>query len=419
MNVLITAYACRPGWGSEPGIGWNWIREISRFSKVSVITRDTNEAYVSDELARRPLDSVRWVYAPTYRWMRDTNRFQYYLWQRNILPLARDLHARERFDIVHHITYGVHWMPSFMPELGIPFVWGPVGGAEKAEPAMIRSLPLHGRLKHAARQIAQGVLESTPQVRRTVAGAAVALGATRHTADRLQLLGVRDVRVFPGVSLPPADYERLSVLPSRTELPRRVISMGRLLHWKGFDLGIEAFARVAPEFPNAEYWIVGDGRERQRLQDLAASVDLQDRVKFLRSRERSQALDDLSKCDVLMHPSMHDSGGWVTLEAMAAGRPVICLDAGGPGVQVGEGNGIKVRPGPRDRVIDDLAAGLRTLFADQELRLRLGAEARKTVYRDFHSATGRRIEGIYREILHNPATPPLEAAIDDPSRLVQ
>ena len=46
---------------------------------------------------------------------------------------------------------------------------------------------------------------------------------------------------------------------------------------------------------------------------------------------------------MLIHPSLHDSGGWVCLEAMAAGRPVICLDLGGPGLQVTEKTGIKVK----------------------------------------------------------------------------
>ena len=116
--------------------------------------------------------------------------------------------------------------------------------------------------------------------------------------------------------------------------------MGRLLHWKGFHLGLRAFAQA--DLSEAEYWVCGDGAEWDRLHQLVKELKIESQVKFWGKLPRDQVLEKLGQCHVLVHPSLHDSGGWVCLEAMAAGRPVICLDLGGPAVQVTQETGFKI-----------------------------------------------------------------------------
>jgi glycosyltransferase involved in cell wall biosynthesis len=99
---------------------------------------------------------------------------------------------------------------------------------------------------------------------------------------------------------------------------------------------------------------------------------------------RWQVLEKLAECDVLLHPSLHDSGGWVCLEAMAAGRPVVCLDLGGPALQVTEDTGIKVPATSPEQVVSDLAAAMMQLAEDPDLRIRLGVAARQRVQEHFN-----------------------------------
>jgi glycosyltransferase involved in cell wall biosynthesis len=207
----------------------------------------------------------------------------------------------------------------------------------------------------------------------------VALSKTEDTQKRLEAFGSQRVLVYSEVGLPPDEIYRLNNIPSRQGNGFRLVSVGRLIHWKGFELGLNAFAQFHSQFRASDYWVIGDGPERKRLEKLVQKLGVADSVLFLGSLPRAQVLEKLMECDVLVHPSLHDSGGWVCVEAMAAGRPVICLDLGGPAVQVTEETGIKIPAGSPQQVIRDLAVAMSQLAEDRVRCERLGSAARQHV----------------------------------------
>jgi glycosyltransferase involved in cell wall biosynthesis len=95
-----------------------------------------------------------------------------------------------------------------------------------------------------------------------------------------------------------------------------------------------------------------------RLQTLAQDLGIAHRVKFWGRLPREQTLAKLGDCHILVHPSLHDTGGWVCVEAMATGRPVICLNLGGPAVQVTEETGFKIEAHNPEQAVRDLAASM-------------------------------------------------------------
>ena len=389
MRVLISAYACSPGQGSEPGVGWNWVCQISRFHEVWVITRANNREPIEAALAKQPLENVHWIYFDLPRWARFWKKrrrgihLYYYLWQLGAFFVVRKLHRQIRFDLTHHVTFVNYWMPSFLPLLPAPFVWGPVGGGESAPRSFWYSLSLRGKTYEILRDLVRSLAELDPFVRLIARRAAWALSTTEDTKRRLEALGCRSVLVHSGVGLPENEICRLNTSPMRQSMPFRVVSIGNLRHFKGFELGLKAFAQFHSQFPASEYWIIGEGPERKRLRRWAERLGVAENVTFWGAMPRSQVLGQLSECDALLHPSLHDSGGWVCLEAMAAGRPVICLDLGGPAVQVTEENGIKIPAVSPEQVITDLAAAMSQLARDAARRHRLGTAGRQRVAEHF------------------------------------
>ena len=110
----------------------------------------------------------------------------------------------------------------------------------------------------------------------------------------------------------------------------------------------------------------------------------------------------MRSCDVFLFPSLRDGGGLVVVEAMAAGKPVICVDLGGPAMHVTEDCGIKVAPLSPEQVVRDLAAALERLFRDKPLRVQMGEAARRRAERVYHwDRLGERILGVYKDVFGN------------------
>jgi glycosyltransferase involved in cell wall biosynthesis len=389
-------------------VGWNWVRQIARFHEVWVITRANNRAPIEKSLAKEPLPNVHWVYFDLPRWARFWKRGErglhayYYLWQMGAYPIVKSLHRRVGFSVVHHVTFVNYWMPSILALLPVPFLWGPVGGGESAPRSFWRSFSLRGKVYELLRHLVRSLAQFDPFVRLVAQRSAVGLATTPQTEKRLRALGCRQVFVFSEAGVPRRDIEELGALPMREGNPVRFLSLGRLLHWKGFELSLRAFARFSRRCPTSEYWIVGDGPERGRLEKLAQVLGLTGKVRFWRTIPRPEVLEKLAECDVLVHPSLHDSGGWVCLEAMAAGRPVVCLDLGGPALQVTEDTGIKVPATSLEQVVSDLAAAMARLERDPGLRTRLGMAGRQRVQEHFDWAgKGDWLSELYSQILNN------------------
>jgi len=400
MRVLISAYACEPGKGSEPAVGWNWVQQVSRWHEVWVITRRNNRAQIE---AADPLLSVHWVYFDFPGWARFWKRDQrgvhvyYTLWQLGAYWVGRKLHRRIGFDLIHHVTLVNYWMPSLLALLPAPFVWGPVGGGESAPPAFRREFSFQGKVYETMRDLARHLGQFNPFVRMTAKRAGVGIATTEETACRLRDLGCREVRVLSQVGLPTAEIARLGSLPARQDTAFRVVSVGHLLHWKGFELGLRAFARFHTYHPQSEYWIVGAGPERARLDQVARRLGVSRSVTFWGALPREQVLEKLGQTDLLLHPSLHDSGGWVCLEAMAARHPVICLDLGGPALQVTPGTGIKLPAISPEQVVSDLTAAMLRLAQDAHIREQIGEASRLRVENHFDwTHKGELMQQIYQ-----------------------
>lgn len=406
LKILLSAYSCEPGRGSEPGVGWNVAREVAKYHEVWVLTRpDESGAIIEAELARNPVPQLHFVYftlpiwADGWRWgSTGAMQLHYYLWQIQAYFVACRLHREIGFDVVHHVTFVKYSNPSFLSLLPVPFIWGPVGGGESAPKAFWRDFSVRGKAYEILRGFVRWFGECDPFVHLTAQRSILARATTEDTAKRLHKIGARNVKVFSQVGLLQEEIARLAQHAMSNSSSVRFISMGRLLHWKGFHLGLRAFAQ-ADLSDDAEYWLVGDGPEREHLQALAEALGITRQVKFWGELARDQAFHMLGECNVLVHPSLHESGGFVCLEAMAAGRPVICLDLGGPAVQVTEETGFKIPAHDPEQAVRDLAEAMVRLVKDSELRKRMGQAGQKRVSEAYSwESQGQRLARLYEEI---------------------
>jgi glycosyltransferase involved in cell wall biosynthesis len=247
----------------------------------------------------------------------------------------------------------------------------------------------------------------------TLRRASLVAATTEESRQTLERLGASRLVVEAQCGVTDEEFDFFGRFPLRTARPFRLISIGRLLHWKGFHWGLQAFARFHKVCPESEYWIVSSGPEAGALKQLAAELGIAQSVTFWgRLPELADVYGKLAQADVLVHPAAHEAFGNVCLEALAAGRPVICLDAGGPGLQVTEECGFKAPVESEEQVLEAMAGAMETLYRNPELLGRMGAAARERARTHFNwSRKGERMNALYESVCETgqPATSQLAA----------
>lgn len=371
MNILLSAYACRPNRGSELGVGWRWASELALSGNdVWVLTRTIFRPFIEEELRERPVERLRMIYYDPPAWISPNGAgiyLHYYAWQIGVLPIARALCRSVRFHFVQHITLGVFRQPSFLPFLPVPFVFGPVGGGESAPAALRREFPLRGRIIDHLRDATNWLANFDPFLRLLYQRAAVILCKTEDTKNliprkyRYKAIVQREIGIGETHNTPSARV-------GATTDAFKVLYVGRLIYWKGLHLGLSAFAKLKLHRPDAELTVVGSGPDADWLKARARTLGLDTCIHWLDRVEHAELLRRYTEFDVFLFPSLHDSSGNVVLEAMRGGLPVICLDLGGPPTMVDEtcGRVVAARHSTRDQVIDGLYDALARFARDPE-----------------------------------------------------
>jgi glycosyltransferase involved in cell wall biosynthesis len=343
LRVLVGAYACEPDNGSEPGVGWEWVKAIALDHDVTVLTRQANRAAIERRLGDLPPGRIRFEYldlSPTWlAWKRRGLPVQlYYLaWQRRAAERARGLHARQPFDVVHHLTFACDWLPAGVLAADAPVrIWGPVGGISSTPWRLYRWLGIRGSFAEVLRRAVAGSL-------RAVHGRKAARRATLialQNQDGVKAFSRWGSRVVlePNVVVPHPKVVRHRDSTSASEL-RTAAYVGRLLPLKGVAMAVAAIAR--PEAASWRLLLVGDGPDRRRLQRLAKRLGVLDKLEFRGQVSRTRVLELLVDADAMIFPSTHDAAGFVVAESLSVGTPVICLDLAGP-AQLARGRGTLV-----------------------------------------------------------------------------
>jgi glycosyltransferase involved in cell wall biosynthesis len=186
----------------------------------------------------------------------------------------------------------------------------------------------------------------------------------------------------------------------------QLLTAGRLIPLKGFDLAIRAFGLFLERLKHeqqgvaAEMKIVGDGPESVRLRAQIEETGLGDRVRLVKWMPREELFREMAESDAFVFASLRDGGGLVVVEAMAAGKPVVCFDLAGPGLHVTEECGIKVYAHSPEQAILDLASAFHRLYSMEALRAGMGLAARKRAEEIYDwSRVAERINRVYLDAL--------------------
>jgi|SRR5579872_1522112 len=377
MKVLLSAYYCLPSEGSESAIGWNWAREIASCGhQVFVITRAANRNAIETALSQEPIPGVQFLFHDLSRPFRafahlPVGSYLYYLiWQVTAAKAAQRTHSSERFDLVQHITMANFRFPTFMWKLGVPLIFGPVGGGEDTPKKLRRGLGLKGRLWDFARRslnliVDCGLMNSTydhsTQIVVTTSETLREIPFSYRPKSKIQqAVGINSIG-------PHSSPKHTSTIPLTPRTKLNLIFAGRLLPWKGLHLGLKALAALGSEIRDVHLTVVGSGSDEPRLRRLTKRLGIEQSLTWVPWMDRRDLIQSYSQSNLFLFPSLHDSGGMVVLEALSLGIPVLCLDLGGPAMSVNESCGRVIPTDNRTekQVVEQIAACISALVSDR------------------------------------------------------
>lgn len=337
-KIFVSAYACEPGLGSEIGVGWHWVLEMSKYYDLWVLTRESNRERIENWRANHP-DSpdIKFIYFDLPKWARKWKkglrgvRTYYNLWTRLSNPLVKKTMKENDIKVFHHVTYGnALWQVSKYGSAQ-NFIWGPIGGLETIPEEYSRHFDFKSRMIEKVRRIlVSGAIKSI-SLKKRCKKASLILCKTEETRNLLPLDDKSKAILFTDVATENLFLSDNTVSHSSNLTSLQLLCVGHLDAWRGFDLAILAVASALKKncVSDLKLKIVGKGPDLNRLKKLVRENNLESSVSFLGQVSKSEYLRLMKNSDIVLNPSLKEGSVTVSFDAMTMGKPLIALDTGG------------------------------------------------------------------------------------------
>lgn len=384
LRVLVLAPDCNPESVTTPQIAYAHAEALARLHAVTLVVRAANQDPV--RRAGGPFEAIHPIRLPgldeLYNWALrrifkyDYGRqsltaasyplqvaFEWYAWRQ----LRHRLRGGE-FDVVLRILPIVTVLPSpfayFLRNGPVPFVLGPLNGGLPWPEGFPQ---LDAQRQQAGYWVSRlrGCYKYMPFARSTYQKAAAIIAGSSHTFSEFASYAEKLFFVPGENGLDSSLLQRPEDVRNRPKDKLQLVFVGRLIPLKACDLALRASAHHL-RAGTAHFTVVGDGPERQNLQDLAASLGIAEAVTFTGWVSRAEALAQLGRADVFVFPSLREFGGAVVFEALCLGAVPVVADFGGPGDIVTSEVGYKISLTNEADFVRKLATVLDRLASDSD-----------------------------------------------------
>lgn len=388
LKILINAYACSPGMGSEPGMAWNWVSNLAKFCELYIITEGEFREKIEEVVPTLEHGkNMHFYYNPVSEDIRkmcwnqgDWRFYKYYReWQWKTYLIAKDICSKEKIDVLHQLNMigfrepGYLWKMS--KENGVPFVWGPIGGLKQFPTAYLKGAGLKmnvfnrlknilnvWQLKHEKR-----VDEALKTARLLVSSIPDSYRAIKKYKG-LESIVIPETGCFLSEDIPTDRFD---------EKELHVMWVGKFDFRKQLPLALRAIA-IANN-PNIVLDIYGCGSDEQiastkRVADL---LGITEKVVWHGNQPNDVVMNAMHKAQVFFFTSVSEDTSTVVLEAVSNRLPILCFDACGMAAVIDDKVGRKVALSNPAQSATDFAKLLNNLEHDRKLLKQLSENCKQ------------------------------------------
>lgn len=376
LNVLINAYAVSPNWGSEQGMGWNWVVNLAKFCRLDVITegewRDDIEMALNSLPQRENITFHYLPVSPEIRkmcWNQGDWRFYYYYrkWQKRALDCAREIIADHQIDVIHQLNMVGFREPGYLWKIkGIPFVWGPVGGMELMPMEYLRGVSAKQRYFNIIKnRINKFQYTHSSRVKAAINRANVLISAVKGVQDVIKNVHHKESVLIneTGVKIDSSVVKK----PCEKDASLKIIWVGKFDFRKQLPLALRAVAALGKH--DVELHICGAGSEAvvEEMKKIAEAVGIADQCFWHGNVPNAEVKRMMADSDLMLFTSIMEATSTVVLEAISVGLPVVCFNACGFGPIVDDFAGITVELSDPNKSVRDFADVLGRIYDDRTI----------------------------------------------------
>lgn len=350
LKVLVSCYACSPYKGSEPGMGWNFIKGLSEFHELHIIVEQKKwEVEINKYLKENPNfkknvtfyfikkernKKLRKIWPPSYYWF-------YKIWQKKAFELAFELDDLENFDIIHQLNMVGFREPGYLWKLKKPFVWGPIGGMENTNWKLLLNLSFKEFVFYGLRNIFNTYQKSflvRPKLAARNLTSKLISATEKNKKDIKKYWGVDSI-IIPEVGMNDFNVQVVNIREEGE--PLKIVWSGQHTGGKALNILLKSLVKL-PEDTLWKLDILGEGQMTTKWKKLANGLGVQNNCNWYGWMDREKSIEIMKKAHVLCITSIKDLTSTVTLEALSLGLPIIAIDHCGFSNVINSNCGIKI-----------------------------------------------------------------------------
>ena len=410
LKVLINAYACSPGMGSEPGMAWNWVKNLAKFCELYIITE--GEFWEKIEAAVPTLEqggNMHFYYNPVSDEIRkmcwnqgDWRFYKYYRqWQWKTYLMAKGICEKERIDVLHQLNMIGFREPGYLWKLskenGVPFVWGPIGGLKQFPTAYLKGaglkMQLFMRLKNFL-NIWQ--LKHEKRVDEALKTARLLMSSIPDSYRALKKYKGLESMVIPETGCFLSD----DISTARFDNEEfHIMWVGKFDFRKQLPLALQAVALA--KSPKLKLDVYGSGSVGQveMAKRMGEELGISQQVIWYGNQKNDVVMEAMRKAQLFFFTSVNEDTSTVVLEAVSNRLPVVCFDACGMSAVIDASVGRKIALSQPSQSAHDFARILNELEGNRSLLRQLSENCKQRQMELSWEVKARKIVEEYERIV--------------------
>ena len=387
MKILINAYACSPGMGSEPGMAWNWVSNLAKFCELHIITEgEFREKIESVVPTLEQGGNMHFYYNPVSEEIRrmcwnqgDWRFYKYYReWQWKTYLMAKNICSKEQIDILHQLNMIGFREPGYLWKLskenGVPFVWGPIGGLKQFPLAYLQGAGMKMKLFNILKNFLN--IWQLKQDKRVDEAFKTAKVLVSSIPDSYR--AIKKYKGLESVVIPETGCFLSGDIPTDRfdEKELHVMWVGKFDFRKQLPLALRAIAIANNR--NVVLDVYGSGSDDQiaSAKSVADSLGIAENVVWHGNQSNAVVMNAMRNAQLFFFTSVSEDTSTVVLEAVSNRLPVLCFDACGMAAVIDDKVGRKVSLSNPTQSAADFAKLLNELEHDRTLLQQLSANCR-------------------------------------------